>query len=386
MRSRSTFGVVVGRAVLVASIVALALAGVAPAAAQNLVTNGSFSSGTTGWNWHALSGVETCCASPPGGYPNAYAHPDGAGGSGVWGYIVPWQNIADNQAGTYTLSGKIRTSGGVQEVWIQADNGDFFGTYCQTAHTNTTYWQTFSCTFTLYSPATIHVALAASNAPATAWGWIAWDDISLTRSGGTTSYDLAQYMMRTDGQNGPIYALHNSQGGSETMQIQYSGGKYYQVKNSHWEEFSYDGSYVWRFRDTSLNETDWYGLYRNCPSCILGDPWAQRYMTIGQSRYRVPRVRMYNSSCGMYADYDDPSTIKLEGAWGTYSVNGYNLSNVILLRSYRSNGTKWEDYYYARGIGLIEFRAWDEAGNDVFHSWYDGPRSGTLTREWICTP
>lgn len=96
--------------------VANPLAAPAPVAAAtgNLVFNGTFASGASGWQWHPLSGVENCCAAPPNGYPNAFAHPNGGGD-----YIVPWQNIPNPPAG-----------------------------------------------------AVIHVALAASNAPTTAWGWV----------------------------------------------------------------------------------------------------------------------------------------------------------------------------------------------------------------------
>ncbi len=106
---------------------------VAPAAAAEHITNGNFSSGAAGWNWDGLSGVETCCAAPPLGYPNAYAHPNGAGG-----YIAGWQDIPGAPAATYTLSGRIRTSGGPQQAWIQADWGTFEGRYCLTPATNTT--------------------------------------------------------------------------------------------------------------------------------------------------------------------------------------------------------------------------------------------------------
>jgi hypothetical protein len=44
---------------------------------------------------------------------------------------------------------------------------------------NTSVWQQFSCSFTLSAASTIHVALLASNAPATAGGWVVWDNISL---------------------------------------------------------------------------------------------------------------------------------------------------------------------------------------------------------------
>jgi hypothetical protein len=362
----------------------------AEAQSGNLVYNDDFSLGTAGWNWHSLSGTETCCAGgyPPGAYPEAYAHPNGAGG-----YIVPWQNISDSQAGTYTLSGWIRTSGGPQSAWIQADNGDFNGRYCQTSPTNTQSWQQFSCSFSLGSSATIHVALAASNDPATAWGWVVWDSISLTRSGPTT-YDLVQYMGRTSG-NSRVYQFTPS---NETMQVQWASsvwqGKpgFYQVKQprgspAHWEELSYGNTNIRRLRDTSYSETQWYGLYAGCPSaCSLGAIWVRRYMQIGGTTWRSDnQVKVYNKSdCTKVADYHEESGIKLEAVYQTFTINGYEFHDVAKLTSYHDPGytQPWEDYFYAKGVGLVKWHDY-ASGRENFFNGYSGTAP---QRETVCTP
>src|SRR5262245_11208758 len=148
------------RSVCLIALLCASLIGGATTSAQtgNLVTNGDFSGGTQSWNTDALSGVETCCAYNSGGFsggavPNAFGHPNGAGG-----ITALWTNIPNPQAGTYTLTGWIKTSGGVQNALIQADDGTGRA-YCVSQQPrNPTAWQQASCSFTLASPATIHVA------------------------------------------------------------------------------------------------------------------------------------------------------------------------------------------------------------------------------------
>ena len=159
-------------------------------AGTNLVTNGDFGSGTAYWNWSALAGTEGCCSGggPLSHYPDAYAHPNGSNNPSL---ISAWENIPNPQAGNYTLSGYIITSGGAQQAMIQADDGTG-NPFCRTTVTNTTGWQQFSCTFS-YPQAgfqsIIHVALLAANGGSTGGGWINWDDISLTMgSSGSGSY------------------------------------------------------------------------------------------------------------------------------------------------------------------------------------------------------
>lgn len=370
------------------ALAAVALLGAGAAGAQNLVPNGNFSQGTAHWHWHGLSGVENCCAGgfPAGAYPEAYAHPNGAGGSGLGGYIVPWVNIPGPASGSYRLSGYVRTSGGAQQAWIQADNGIFENRYCKTATTNVTGWTHFFCDFN-FSGGTLHVALVASNAPATAWGWVVWDSISLVRTGGDTYYDLALYMGRTSG-NGPIYTFTSG----EKMQVQSATlptgmAGFYQVKNSQWEEIGYDASYIYRLRDTSPGGGQFYALYRGCPgACTLGSRWVWRFMRVGDTFWRGDnQVRFFDkSSCTMTADFPQASGIKLVAHYPSININGHNLGDVVHLVSYHDGNytNPWEEYYYARGIGLVKWR--DVASGLTFQ--YNGPASGAPSRESVCLP
>src|SRR4051812_29109819 len=128
--------------VAVLAVACAVVAGPTPAvqaATGELVVDGTFSAPIANiWFFPSQGGVENCCAAPPGSYPNAFLHPDGLGsGTSLNGYVAGWTNIANPPAGSYTLSGKIRTSGGVQQASIQADNGVFDNRYCRITPTNT---------------------------------------------------------------------------------------------------------------------------------------------------------------------------------------------------------------------------------------------------------
>lgn len=368
----------------------IATAPAASAATGELMTNGNFSANTTGWNWPGQMGTETCCANPPGGYPNAYAHPNGAGtGTGLSAYLVAWQNIANAPSGTYTLSGRINSSGGTQSVWIQADSGVFENRWCQSSPSNTAAWITVSCSFNYTAGSVLHVAMVALNTAPTAWGWVAFDDISLTGSGGggtdTAPYDLATYLTRTDGGTGPAYTTTTG----ETMQIQYNSGlgRYYQVKNSQWEEIGWNGSYIVRYRDTSPGNNQWYGLYSN-GGATLGDNWIQRFVSVGTNMTRNPTVKFYSKSgCPLVNSFSQTSRIVVLNFYPTWTSGaGPTLNNVIRLQSQTPNGsggwTPWEDYYYAKGVGLVKF--YDNGSG--FEGHFTGFTNTTLTRENICTP
>jgi len=359
----------------------------AAAATGELITNGTFGAGSAGWNWPAQMGTENCCANPPGGYPNAFAHPNGSGG-----YLAAWQNIANAPSGTYTLRGKINSSGGAQSVWIQADNGVFEGRYCLSSPSNTASWITVSCTFNFTAGNTLHVAIVALNSAPTAWGWVTFDDLSLTGTGGggeSPPYDLATYLIRADGANGPVY--HTSTG--ENMQLQSSAGRYYQAKNAHWEELWADSTYIYRFRDTSDANT-WYGLYRN-GGAIQGDPWIHRFVSPGYTLTRTPYIKVYNKNgCSAANGWGtDSSQISFTQYYQTWtSQAGITLNNVIRLQAkhlYNGSLNLWEDYYYAKGYGLVAFYGYDyrfPGSAPIFQGWIDATTGTTPVREGICTP
>lgn len=366
-----------------------------PAGAAEYVTNGTFSSGLTAWNMPTgggAAGTETCCANPPGGAPNAFFHPNGLGtGTGLTANLVSWQNITGAPSGTYTLSAKVRGSGGVQQSFVQADNGLFDSTYCRSTPTNTGAWITVSCQFNYTAGNTLHVAIATSNLPATNGGWIAFDDVSLAGGGGggeTAPYDLATYVIRADGANSIPHHMNTG----ENNQLQYSGGRYYQAKNAHWEEIWADASSIYRFRDTSDPNT-FYGLYT--AGGAQGDRWIARYVSPGYSLVRSPAIRVYNkSNCTAAPGWGtDPSRIAFMQYFASWtSPSGVTLQNVIWLQSqHQFNGVynRWEDYYYAKGLGLVAFYGYNyqaPGSGPTFQGWIDSTSASTPVRETVCTP
>jgi hypothetical protein len=383
-------------ALLVAAAVLLAIqATPAAAVTGQLVSNGTFSSGTAGWNIPSAGGVETCCAAPTNGYPNAFFHPNGAGsGTGLNGYLVTWQNIAGAPSGSYTLTGRLRTSGPPQSAILQADSGTFEAPYCRTAGTGATGWAQVTCTFNYTAGAILHVAFGTSNLPATNGGWVAFDDISLIGSGGggtgeTAPYDLARYVIRADGTNGPVY--HDSK--NENLQLQASGGRYYQAKNQHWEEIWADATSIYRYRDTSDANT-WYGLYNSAGA--QGDVWIARFVSPGYTLTRTPTIRVYNKAgCtaapGWGTDSSQISFTRYLQTWT--SPGGITLNNVIELQSKHVSNTGalnlWEDYYYGEGYGLVAFYAYDynaPGSAPNFQGWIDSTTGTTPVRESVCTP
>ncbi|MEV4138380.1 hypothetical protein AB0J72_40200 [Dactylosporangium sp. NPDC049742] len=380
-------------ALATAALLGAVLVAPQPATAAEYVSNGTFSGGTASWNMPTgggAAGTETCCADPPGGVPNAFFHPNGQGsGTSLNAYLASWQNIAGAPSGTYTLSAKVRGSGGVQQSFVQADNGLFDSTYCRSAPTNTGSWITVSCSFAYTAGSTLHVAIATSNLPATNGGWVAFDDVSLTGGGGENPpYDLATYVIRADGADSTPHHMNTG----ENNQLQYSGGRYYQVKNAHWEELWATSTAIYRFRDTSDPNT-YYGLYTS--GGAQGDLWIGRYVSPGYSLVRSPSIRVYNkSNCGAAPGWGtDPSRIVFMQYFASWtSPSGVTLSNVIWLQSQHTfNGVynRWEDYYYAKGLGLVAFYGYDyqlPGSGPTFQGWIDSTSAATPVRESVCTP
>src|SRR5262249_21767979 len=148
-------------------------------------------------------------------------------------------------------------------------------------------------------------------------------------------YDLANYLTRTDSGNGPTYTTSTG----ETMQIQYAGGRYYQVKNAHWEELSWNASYILRYRDTSDPNT-FYGLYSN-NGATLGDNWIQRSVNVNTTLIRNPTVKVFGrNGCPLQSSGNQTTRIIVLNFYPTWnSGTGPTLNNVIRLQSQLPNGS-----------------------------------------------
>ena len=83
---------------------------------------------------------------------------------------------------------------------------------------------------------------------------------------------------------------------------------------------------------------------------------------------------------------------KISGKALPTSPAGITLSNVIRLQArhwYNGSLNLWEDYYYAKGYGLVAFYAYNymlPANPPVFQGWIDSTSGSAPVREGICNP
>ncbi len=118
-------------------------------------------------------------------------------------------------------------------------------------------------------------------------------------------------------------------------------------------------------------------------------PWRDmgpRYMKVGDTYWRGDNtVKFYNKSgCAKVADYSENTGIKLEAVYPSLPIGSNTLNDVAKLTVYfDSNYTQpWEDYYYAKGVGLVKWQ--DRTSGAEFH--FTGYGGSQPTRESICNP
>ena len=167
--------------------------------------------------------------------------------------------------------------------------------------------------------------------------------------------DLLEYL-RGDGR---AYRVGNQRGTFEVFQTQDEGERFYQVKawddlsTVHWEEFVVSGETIGRDVDTSPGGGRFYRQF--------GAPWVRRWMRPGESFSQAKRLQFYSADdCSEQAAYsgtvtDTITLVEHLSEWR--SVFGVALRDVIRLR-WEQGG---EDYWYARGYGLV---GWRRAHND----------------------
>lgn len=176
--------------------------------------------------------------------------------------------------------------------------------------------------------------------------------------GGTVAAGLALLdYLRGDGR---AYRVGNGWGTFEVFQTQTEDDRFYQVKAwndlsvVNYEEFIVTPEYIGRDIDTSPGGGRFYRQF--------AAPWVKRRMRIGESFTAAKRVQFYRA--------DDCAPIALHSGSVTDTITlvehlaewrsrfGVELRDVIRLR-WEQGG---EDYYYARGLGMV---AWRRAHNDA---------------------
>lgn len=184
-----------------------------------------------------------------------------------------------------------------------------------------------------------------------------------------TRFDMLPYL-RGDGRlyemkhifempNGPLI-------GQQRAQTQREGARFYQTKNSEWEEMWADERFIYRGTDTSPGSGNFYTLM---DGERYGTAWIPRRMAVGQAyRRSVMVVSRRKGNCMMNSHLSGRHVtwIRLEALHKTLTLpdaegrpqRGYQLRDVAVFAAYneekgRPAAQPFERYYYAKDYGLV---------------------------------
>lgn len=184
-----------------------------------------------------------------------------------------------------------------------------------------------------------------------------------------TKFDVLPYL-RGDGRlyemkhifdmpNGPLI-------GQQRVQTQHEDARFYQTKNSEWEEMWADERFIYRGTDTSPGSGNFYTLM---DGDHYGTAWIPRHMAIGQSfRRSVMVVSRRKGNCMMNSHLSGRHVtwIRLEAMHNSLILpdvegrlgRGYKVRDLVVMAAYNEvNGRPaekpFERYYYAKGFGLV---------------------------------
>ena len=212
------------------------------------------------------------------------------------------------------------------------------------------------------------------------------DGLRVERSGGGGGdIDLLAYIVPQN-QNFRVYSrLRYPGGGTADEVFAYRDGgwsnnlrRWFFVKNTsgeNWEEFGYDGQYIYRYRDSSwantcqddaaafyqVTDEDRSAFARWLPRTMkVGDVWTSgvsHFVDAGYKRSNGCRTDICSS---VYEGWVT-NRMQLVAHHSTYTtIWGYAVSDVVELTDpYNANS---DHFFYARGYGLVGFEG--PAGND----------------------
>lgn len=199
--------------------------------------------------------------------------------------------------------------------------------------------------------------------------------VSIVVTQAPTKFDMLPYL-RGDGRlyemkhifempNGPLI-------GQQRMQTQQEGARFYQTKNSEWEELWADDRFIYRGTDTSPGSGNFYTLM---DGERYGTVWIPRRMTVGQAYRRSVLVisrRKGNCMTNSHLSGRHITWVRLEAMHANFTLpdvegrpgRGHRLREVAVLAAYNEvNGRPaerpFEKYYYAKGFGLVMWEGID---------------------------
>ena len=193
--------------------------------------------------------------------------------------------------------------------------------------------------------------------------------VAVTVVAAPTKVDLLPYL-RGDGRiyelkyifqmpNGPLI-------GQQRLQTQHEGARFYQTKNSEWEELWSDDRFIYRGTDTSPGSGNFYTLM---DGERYGTAWMPRHMAVGQTyRRSVTVISRRKGNCVVNPQLSGRAVtwIRLEALHDTLTLpdaegrpgRGLVVGDVAVLAAYneangRPSEQPFERYTYARGYGLV---------------------------------
>ena len=189
--------------------------------------------------------------------------------------------------------------------------------------------------------------------------------------------------------DGRLYDLEFtwSGGGTQRVQTQIEGSKFYHVKYAEWEEFWSDEQFIYRGMDTSPGNGEVYFLSE---SGKYGSAWIPRRMTVGAWMRRSPLVTFRRKSDGALISNKQGvhvTWITLEAVHARLRMtSGIELQQVAVLAAYEDQNGKpkvnpFERYYYAKKYGLVGWEG--ELGNAYLVREFLSGTVANLVREKI---
>lgn len=171
--------------------------------------------------------------------------------------------------------------------------------------------------------------------------------------------------------NGPLI-------GQQRVQTQHEDARFYQTKNSEWEEMWADDRFIYRGTDTSPGSGNFYTLM---DGERYGTAWVPRFMAVDQTyRRSVVVVSRRKGNCVMNSHLSGRhiTWVRLEAIHNRLTLpdvegrpgRGHQVDDVVVLAAYnevrgRPAEKPFERYYYAKGFGLV---MWE--GIDTDHRGY----------------
>lgn len=197
--------------------------------------------------------------------------------------------------------------------------------------------------------------------------------------------DMLPYL-KGDGRMYQMKVLWQGQEHSQQMQTQVSGTRFYQVKNSEWEELWASGAYLYRGIDTSPGNGEYY--VQRTDTATFGAKWMPRTWYVGGLYERNPLVSFHRKSDGVLTAPPGyrKTYLRFAAHHKTWNGGGITLADVVELHWLLTPGSQnAERYFYARGYGLVGWSSWSGDRSYITQAFQPGERQPAV-RESVASP